>query len=58
MLSASQSVAPQVQDIVDKSFKGVDSPPARNSAKVHFLERVLPEEAAVTPDISVRDVAT
>ena len=50
--SASPPLAPQVQDIVDKSFKGVDSPPARNS-KVHFLERVLPEEAAVTPDISV-----
>ncbi|XP_043191237.1 solute carrier family 12 member 4-like isoform X4 [Amphibalanus amphitrite] len=46
------SALAQVQDIVDKSFKGVDSPPARNS-KVHFLERVLPEEAAVTPDISV-----
>lgn len=41
-----------VQDIVDKSFKGVDSPPARNS-KVHFLERVLPEEAPIAPHISV-----
>ncbi|XP_037069284.1 solute carrier family 12 member 4-like isoform X4 [Pollicipes pollicipes] len=36
----------QVQDIVDKSFKN-DSPV--RSSKVHFLERVLPEEAAAEP---------
>jgi len=46
-----------VQDIVDKSFKGADSPTGRSSSKVHFLERVLPEEAAAPPPGISVDVA-